>query len=233
MPRLEESYTRHPRPILWLVRGGTVLLGGAGGDTEPAFAADVGPFYLSKEPVTNRQYEAFDPDSPRSPASPGDDDPATGRSFDDARAFCAWYARVSRKPIRLPTEVEWEYACRAGTSTRFFFGDDAGDAETWLWHRDNCDGKVGRLKSKPPNGYGLLAMLGGVWEWTDSPYRPYPAAGEGEPGGPRVVRGGSFRTPLGEIGCAVRRALDPGARFDDVGFRIARDFAGSGGSSAP
>lgn len=222
MSRLEDSYTRYPRAILWLVRGGTGPIGGIGGDTDPAFAAEVGSFYLSKEPITNRQFEAFDPGHRREVTSSGDDDPVVRVSYDDARGYCEWYARISRKPMRLPTEVEWEYACRAGTRGRCFYGDREAAAYVGTAQRD----RVGRLRDRKPNPFGLLGMLGGVWEWSASLYRPYPAPDDrGDPGrGPRVLRGGSFRTPLAELGCAVRRAAPPDLRCDDVGFRIARSL---------
>ena len=91
------------------LREGTVRIEGAGEDRESPFTAEVRPIYISKAPISNLQYEAHDPDFRRSPASPDDDGPATGISFLDARGYCEWYARVSRKPMRLPTEIEWEY----------------------------------------------------------------------------------------------------------------------------
>lgn len=229
-----EYYTAYPRPILWLVPGGEVDMGASDPrlaerepDATPVFRATVEPFYLSKLPVTNEQYEAFDPGHERSPVSPGDRDPATGVSWYDAAEYCAWYAEVARKPIRLPTEIEWEYACRGGEE-----GSDGWATDELAWHRGNSAGgaRVPALDAKPTNGFGLHAMLGGVWEWTGSVYRPYPLDGEepvrdGEPDDvPRVLRGGSCREPLGEITCSVRRAAPPDARFEDAGFRIARSF---------
>ena len=181
---MPDYYTRYPRPILWLVPGGT--LG----------AAEVEPFYISKFPVTNEQLEAFDPGFVRSPLSPGDDDPAVGVSWEDAARYCRWYAEVSRKPMRLPTELEWEHACRAGATGRFFWGDDPAEADTYVWSAENSGGRVPRLDAKKANGHGLFGMLGGVWEWTAE----------------QTLRGGSFRQPAASISCAVMRMRFPAFR---------------------
>ena len=194
-------------------------------DARPAFEIDVEPFYIGKFPVTNEQFEAFDPGFERSALSPGDEDPAAGVSFEDAAAYCEWYAGVSRKPMRLPTEVEWEYACRGLAEESP--GDEC-EVDEAMWHAGNSGGRVGRLDAKQANGFGLYAMLGGVWEWTSSLYRPYPLAepygGKDAVPGARVLRGGSVRLGLEEISCSLRRAGAPSARLDDAGFRIVKSF---------
>jgi len=211
-----DNYTRYPRAILWLVREGSALIGGAEPDAQPT--------------VTNRQYDAFDPGRGRSTCAAGDDDPVTGVGHEQARAYCAWYAGVSRKPIRLPNEIEWEYACRAGATTRYCFGDDPARGDDQVWHAANSTDRLPPLKSKRPNRFGLIGMLGGVWEWTASSYRPYPLSGSERDedrlaaGRPAVLRGGSFRVALGAMGCGVRRAAEPGMELSDVGFRIARSL---------
>ncbi len=229
MPRLPDSYARHPRAILWLVREGEVTIGGPDDDARPAFTTHVASFYISKLPITNLQYEAFDPDFHRSPLSGGDDDPATGVSWQDARGYCDWYARVSRKPMRLPTEIEWEHACRCGTTTPYFWGDDAANGEPYVWDASNSHDRVPPLKAKKPSPWGLHSMLGGVWEWTASLYRRYPALeddGRDDPeaAGPRILRGGSFRQPLSEMACWRRRGADPETLIDDAGLRVARSL---------
>ena len=200
-----ERYTAYPRPVLWLVSEGQLAT--------PAGTVAVEPFYLSTLPVTNRQLEAFTGARARPAAVAGDDDPAIGVTLDVARGYCDWYARIARKAIRLPAEAEWEHACRAGTSGRWFWGDDAREADAWVWHRGNSGEVVPALAAKRSNGFGLHAMLGGVWEWV-----------EGAEGG--VLRGGSWRTPLDEIGCGVRRIVAGGETVADAGFRIARSLRG-------
>jgi formylglycine-generating enzyme required for sulfatase activity len=196
-----ERYTAHPRPVLWLVPEGEID------------GVAVEPFYLSSLPVTNRQLDAFAPERPRPPAAPGDDDPAVGVDVDLARGYCEWYARISRKAIRLPTVVEWRYACRGGGEALCGWGTDESAADPWLWHRGNSGDRVPSLGAKRSNGFGLYAMLGGVWEWAL------------DASGPQLC-GGSWRTPLAEISCGARRRLAPGEPLDDVGFRIARSLRG-------
>lgn len=195
---MHDYYTRYPRPVLWLVPG----------------AGAIDPFYLSTLPVTNEQYEAFDPGFERAAAAPGDRDPAIGLSWEDAAAYCAWYAEISRKPIRLPEESEWEHACRAGTSGSAFWGVDPEGAGRFAWHAGNSDpDRVPPLDAKPSNPFGLHAMLGGVWEWT--------ATAEA---GARILRGGSWRLRAAELACALRRAEPASRRVADAGFRIARSL---------
>ena len=195
---MRDYYTRYPRPVLWLVPAGE----------------GIAPFYLSTLPVTNEQFAAFDPDFARGPAAPGDRDPALGVSWADAAGYCAWYAEVARKPIRLPEEAEWEHACRAGTAGPAFWGDDPAAADRFAWHAGNSDpARVPPLDAKPTNPFGLYAMLGGVWEWT--------ATAKGDA---RILRGGSWRLPAAELTCALRRAEPPGRRLPDAGFRIARSL---------
>lgn len=203
-----QRYTSFPRPVLWLVPEGERAIGDS--------AVAVEPFYLSTLPVTNRQLEAFTGSRQRSPAAPDDDDPAIGADVELASAYCSWYARIARKGIRLPTEVEWEHACRAGARGRWFWGDDEATADVWVWHCGNSGERVPRLDAKRSNGFGLHAMLGGVWEWV---------LGEDGP----ALRGGSWRTPLRELGCSERLSADAAAArgvLGEAGFRIARSLRG-------
>ncbi len=208
---MRDAYTRYPRPILWLIPGGTVELGGT--DARASQEVVIEPFYISKLPLTNEQYEAYDPGYERLSTSPGDRDPAVGVSWRDAVGYCAWYAEVSRKPMRLPTEDEWEYACRGGQDGELFFAE--GDADDHLWHSGNSGDRVPRLDDKKANPFGLWSMLGGVWEWT---------AAERLGQDRRVLRGGSFKTPREALVGSLRRLEAPTARFDDAGFRIAKSL---------
>jgi formylglycine-generating enzyme required for sulfatase activity len=192
---MAERYTSYSRPVLWLVPER---------EESPAIA----PFYLSTLPVTNRQLEACGGERRRPVWSPGDDDPAIGVPVELAREYCAWYARIARKAIRLPTEAEWDYACRAGVEGEWW---REGSIDTWVWHGANSGGgRIPALDAKRTNPFGLHAMVGGVWEWV---------VGEDGP----VLRGGSWRTPPDELGCGLRREPTP-ELVAEAGFRIARSL---------
>jgi formylglycine-generating enzyme len=225
---VDGPYTRYERSTLWLVRGGEPSIGGEEPDAQPVFEAEVAPFYISKAPLTNVQYEVFATEHVRAGHSSGDDDPAVGVSFHDAQAYCDWYSERTGKAFRLPTEVEWEHAAKADTDESVWYRD-AADAERFVWHAGNSDGRLHAVEGKRGNPFGLYELLGSVWEWTASRYRPYPViAGDGrdERGGDerRVLRGGSFRSALDELTCSLRRGEAPSACLDDVGFRIVRSL---------
>lgn len=227
MAEKQTPYTRLPRPTLWLLRGDEFEMGGEGADEQPRFTARAEPIYISKAPVTNEEYEAFAPGRTRPPSSDGDLEPVVGVSFAEAGAYCDWYSEASGKRFRLPTELEWEFACRGGAGTRYYWGDDPGGGDGHSWDGDSSDGRCRQVETLGANELGLYDMLGNVWEWTASLHLPYPIVeGDGrddrERPGPRVIRGGSFRTPRAELGSAVRAALDPEECRDDVSFRIVR-----------
>ena len=200
-----ERYTSVPRPVLWLIPEGELVIAGD--------RRTIAPFYLSTLPVTNAQLEAWLPAWERSPLAPGDDDPAVGTTAELAREYCRWYGALARKPIRLPSEAEWEHACRGGSPARRFWGEGEAAADEHAWHAGNSGPRVPPLAAKRTNPFGLHAMLGGVWEWV-----------EGEAA--VALRGGSWRTPLAEIDCEARRVPAAGERIADAGFRIARSLRG-------
>ena len=206
---LPRSYAHVPRTILWLVPGGEIRVGGR--------MEQVEPFYLSKWPITNEQFEAFDPGHRRAPTSPGNRDLAVGVSFQHADAYCRWYADVARKPMRLPTETEWLYACRGAAAL--------GEPSSWdstpdaidqcCWHAGNSDGRLQHPEQRAANDFGLHGMLGSVWEWVAP-------ADEGEP--QRTLCGGSFRLHAAELQCGLTKRQAPDSSADDTGFRVARSF---------
>jgi formylglycine-generating enzyme required for sulfatase activity len=129
---------------------------------------------------------------------------------------------------RLPTEAEWEYACRAVTMIRPSFGDDASEPANFAWYKENSDNKTHPVGQRRPNTFGLFDMQGNVWEWCwdwyhDEYYRKSPIV---DPQGPaeasrRVLRGGCWDNNPRLCRPAGRSKLAPGVRFSGVGFRLA------------
>ncbi len=147
--------------------------------------------------------------------------PVEGISWADAVAFCKKLSEMEGKTYRLPTEAEWEYACRAGGTGRFA-GDKLDDL---AWYDDNSDAQPHPAGSKKPNAWGLLDMHGNVAEWCADWYGPYAAGESSDPAGPpagkaRVVRGGSFSSFERGCRCASRSSLSPAYQLKNVGFRI-------------
>ncbi len=207
---LPRSYAHVPRTILWLVPGGEFLIDGR--------TVTVEPFYLSKWPITNEQFEAFDPDYQRSPLSPDDRDLAVGISWNQADAYCRWYAEVSRKPMRLPTRTEWLYACHGSSAPHEerTWTADAKAIDRSCWHAANSNGRVQPPEKKEANDFGLHGMLGSVWEWVAEDPADIPDQ--------RTLCGGSFRLQPQELHPAPMKNETPDFTSDETGFRVARSF---------
>ncbi len=139
--------------------------------------------------------------------------PAVAMSQHSAATFCKWLSAMTGYFYRLPTEAEWEYACRAGTETAYSFGDTSA-VDAHAWYVDNSNSAYGLVGSKEPNPWGLYDMHGNVMEWTMDFYVDSLYAGRGEVTEnpfiepkktmPRVARGGSWKDPLDELRCANR-----------------------------
>ena len=196
------------------------------------------PFFMGVYEVTVEQWNQFLKDSgykweqyryefPLQPRHP-----ATATTLPDANAFCAWLAKKSGKLLAIPTEAQWEYACRGGMATRFAHGDDSErlreyahfssdgwDAET---HKSPMFAAVGLFK---PNAYGLYDMHGNVLEWCSDFYAPYPPGASTDPGGPAtggkcVQRGGGWHSDPEKCRSARRFQAAPSRAFNRDGFRV-------------
>jgi formylglycine-generating enzyme required for sulfatase activity len=179
-----------------------------------------------------------DPDKNwRNPGFPQTDNyPVVGVSWNDAVLYADWLSEQSGQQYRLPTEAEWEYACRAGTATPFYFGETINTDQAN--YDGNCvygKGRKGIDRQKtvevghfPANAWGLHGMHGNVWEWTASEYdEKYGGAelqgvSDRNSGGPRVLRGGSWLNVPLWLRSAARSGYDPRNRFNIFGFRLAR-----------
>jgi formylglycine-generating enzyme required for sulfatase activity len=166
-------------------------------------------FYLGKYPVTQQQWEAVMGNNPS--YFKGGSLPVETVSWDDAQTFIQKLNALSgKKNYRLPTENEWEYACRAGSTSEYYFGDDASRLGEYAWYGSNSGQTTHPVGQKKPNDWGLYDMAGNVWEWTDSWYNS----------SYRVIRGGGWR--YGAVGCrsADQHGFTPDYRYNYVGFRL-------------
>jgi formylglycine-generating enzyme required for sulfatase activity len=189
------------------------------------------PFYMGVYEVTQAQWRAVMGTNPS--FFKGDNRPVEMVSWDDCQSFCrALSAKVGRT-IRLPSEAEWEYACRAGTKTQFYFGDDVSRLDQCAWYDGNSSTGSSDMQShdvggKTPNAWGLHDMHGNVWEWCQDWYGVYPAGVQTDPTGPpnasfRVLRGGSCVSYADICRTAYRGYRNPGYRSDHDGFRLVLD----------
>ncbi|MEX1363989.1 MAG: SUMF1/EgtB/PvdO family nonheme iron enzyme [Nannocystaceae bacterium] len=199
---------------------------------ESPHEVELDSFYMAKTPVTNAQYAKYLEANPQAekPKYWGDrkwnqpEQPVVGVSWEEAQAYCEWAG------LLLPTEAQWEYACRATTTTRFYSGDSEDDLEKVAWYGKNSGGSTHPVGQKEPNDFGLYDMHGNVWEWCRDAFGSYAtraAEGDGlrhEPvrDADRVLRGGGWYFVAAFVRSAIRHAGGPGDRGVFVGFRPAQ-----------
>ena len=157
-----------------------------------------------------------------------DDHPVTTVSWFDCRAFCAWASEVTGRDVRLPTEAEWEFACKAGTNTWYFCGDDESHLRDYCWFSPHAAWKTHPVGEKKPNAWGLYDMHGNVYEWVADWYDEtyYERSPRKDPPGPArgnrgISRGGGWHGGPFCCGSHIRRLEGRIYREPDLGFRVA------------
>jgi WD40 repeat protein/formylglycine-generating enzyme required for sulfatase activity len=239
-----ESITNTIGMKLKLIPSGSFLMGSPDGeegrrdDEYPHPVTITKAFYMQTTEVTQGQWKEVmgtEPWKGNSLVKEGPNYPATYVSWNDAVAYCKKLSEKEGKAYRLPTEAEWEYACRAGTETRWSFGDDEKELGDYAWYRDNAwdiDEKYAhQVGLKKPSAFGLYDMHGNVWEWCHDSYGEdyYKQSPENDPAGPasgssRVWRGGRWDGGTKETRAAHRGWDDPGDRNHRFGFRLVREL---------
>jgi formylglycine-generating enzyme required for sulfatase activity len=197
--------------------------------TQRTWTVDLAPYELAAAPVTQAQYERVLGDRPSTAV--GGQLPVESLQWLDAVRFCNALSRSEGlTPVycvegetaeweqaadgyRLPTEAEWEHACRAGTTAARY-----GELDEIAWYRGNSDERIHDVQGKLPNAWGLYDMLGNVWEWCWDFYDPEVY------GTYRVLRGGGWFDEPWSCRASVRRRTHPTSRLDDLGFRPARSL---------
>jgi formylglycine-generating enzyme required for sulfatase activity len=190
-------------------------------------------YYIGKTEVTCRQFEAFAKATGHQAKGSAwkhadalrDNLPAGGLSWNDAVAFCRWASARTRRTVRLPTEAEWEYACRAGTTAETHFDADRENLDAHAWHAGNGSGRLHPVGEKKPNPWGLHDMYGNAWEWVNDFVSPYPRTPARDPTGPatgaqHVLRGGSYKSSAQTCQSATRFSKEPGFSEPKTGFRV-------------
>lgn len=226
------------------VPGGAFPMGSRDGDPDegPVRRVSVSPFLLGRTTVTGGQYSVVMGENPS--RFFGDADlPVEQVSWEDAARFCNrlsdlaglepcyreidWFCDFSADGYRLPTEAEWEYACRAGSTSAFSCGDDESALVHVAWFKTNSGGRTHPVGQKKPNAWGFHDMHGNVWEWTNDWFGQYPERQEADPVGPsagvfRVKRGGGWFYEAFQCRSTYRSNFAPHFRDHLTGFRIAR-----------
>jgi len=235
-----------------LLPGGTFTMGDENEIDATPHEVTVSAFYIDTNLVTQKQYEKLMGDNPS--RWKANTNPVEQMRWSDGVRYCnarseseglqacydldTWKCNFAANGYRLPTEAEWEYACRAGTTTAYFFGDDASKLKAYAWFEDNSGGKPRPVGRKPANPWGLYDMHGNLWEWCNDFYKVdyYQESPKENPRGPetgetKVLRGGAWKFSAESCSSAYRYNENPGYAdvcfgYDIYGFRCVKNAAG-------
>jgi formylglycine-generating enzyme required for sulfatase activity len=238
---VQEVRTRQTGIVLRLIPAGTFMMGSptreAGRDSDETQhkVTLTHAFYCGKFEVTQGQWQQVCGNNPSGLASADVDSPVETVSWEDCQAFVKALCEaegVLEGTYQLLTEAEWEYACRAGSTTAYGFGDSDSVLGQYGWYSGNSEGQTHPVGAAQPNAFGLYDMHGNVWEWCQDWYGEYPSGPQTDPTGPasgeaRVARGGSWGDDAPFCRSALRNyaGADEGAHY--LGLRIARRIAPS------
>ncbi len=231
-----------------LIPGGKFTMGDKDEPDAPLHEVAVSPFYMDKHLVTQEQYQRVIGDNPS--RWKRDNNPVEQVRWSDAVKFCnarsrleglescynleTWECNFDANGYRLPTEAEWECACRAGAKTAYFLGDNPSQLADYAWFEKNSGGHPQPVGQKKPNAWGLYDICGNLWQWCNDFYGVdyYGQSPQQDPRGPkegdtRVVRGGAWKFSGDNSRCGYRYNENPGYvdvcfGYDIYGFRCVR-----------
>ncbi|MEW6235841.1 MAG: SUMF1/EgtB/PvdO family nonheme iron enzyme, partial [Candidatus Omnitrophota bacterium] len=221
-----------------LIPAGTFMMGSP--DNEQDRYSNEGPqhqvtltksFYMGKYIVTQAQWQALMGSNPSSGYGVGSNYPVYYVSWNDCQTFIQTLNQLGQGTFRLPTEAEWEYSCRAGTTTRFYWGDDSNYSQigNYAWYSNNSGSQTHEVGLKLPNAWGLYDMSGNVLEWCQDLWGGYSSVPQIDPtgaisGSGRPGRGGCWLDVNGDQRSASRNGLIQDTTYFYVGFRVVREY---------
>jgi formylglycine-generating enzyme required for sulfatase activity len=226
-----------PYLVTLAIPAGSFLMGSpdrdpnAGDHEKPQHEVSLPAFYLSKYPITQQQWQSVMGNNP-SHFSGNPKHPVENVTWHDCQSFCQKLSQLTGKTYRLPTEAEWEYACRAGTTTRYSFGDDSSQLGNYAWYDSNSGNKTHPVGQKKPNAWGLHDMHGNVWEWCADDWhesyaqKPQALKNNGSVvwsnsnASSKLLRGGSWLNAPRYCRSAFRLSYYPDIRGYSYGFRV-------------
>jgi len=223
-----------------LIPSGSFVMGSAKTqlqDQKPPHPVTISrPFYLAKYEVTQEQWQAVMSNTPSIHRGPHYPDsakyPVENVSWDYCQLFLnRLKEKTGGREFRLPTEAEWEYACRAGTTNDCYFDDSNTPLADCAWFSENAASQTHPVGMKKPNAWGLYDLYGNVWEWCGDVYAPYPSNAVTDPVGPgwgtlHVLRGGAYNSIPKHISSSYRHDLESGDSYRYYGFRVALSQTG-------
>jgi formylglycine-generating enzyme required for sulfatase activity len=244
-----ETITNSIGMKLVLIPKGTFMMGSPEREDEPQHQVTISKdYYLGVTEVTQGQYEKVIGKNPsrfqkssrfqefRVRGSDTSMYPVEDVWWKEAEEFCKKLSdlpeeKKAGRVYRLPTEAEWEYACRAGSKSAYSFGESSKSLGDYAWFYENSNGQTHPVGEKKANAWGLYDMQGNVWEWCSDWYGQYPKGAVSDPVGPRegsfrVIRGGSYFSEAANCRSANHNRHDPSDRFHYYGFRVALSPSG-------
>ena len=215
--------------MVW-VEGGTFHMGAtseqsedAWDDENPVHSVTLSGYYIGKTEVTQALWKTVMGSNPSS--FKGDNLPVECVSWDDCQEFIRKLSALTGQNFRLPTEAEWEFACRGGNNSRGYKYSGSDDIDSVAWYKDNSGGNTHPVATKLSNELGICDMSGNVWEWCSDWYDKYSSGSQVNPKGPydgttHVDRGGSWISDAGHCRSSIRNYCSPVARYCYLGFRL-------------